>query len=305
MDLKHINAFAAVYEEGSINKAAQRLRSAQPSVSVLIKNLELDLGTALFERKATGTIPTLEADTLYVHFQKVLAELDAARKSINGTLDQYSGPLRVGLAPTVTKGVIPSILPKFLADYPNIDLRLTEGFSGKLIEWTLAGEVDFSLVVIPPNDRRLITRRIASEPVVLISGKGNGRQNLGQVDLTAGPPLKLVLPWGKHSLRGMLDRFIEAGSIPVARTVEMDTLWGMLDLVQRSDWVTLLSITAISGDLSGYMVQEVTEPAMTVEFYQIQPARGTLSAGAKKFTEQLEDGFSKSALLWKQALESR
>lgn len=57
MDFRLIKAFCAVYEEGSINKAAARLNTAQPSTSGAIRNLETDLKTILFQRSAAGVTP--------------------------------------------------------------------------------------------------------------------------------------------------------------------------------------------------------------------------------------------------------
>ena len=59
MDIKQILVFIAIYEEGSVNRAAQRLTISQPSASSLLRNLELDLGAALFERRATGMLPKI------------------------------------------------------------------------------------------------------------------------------------------------------------------------------------------------------------------------------------------------------
>lgn len=302
MELKHITVFCALYEAGSINRAAQRLNISQPSVSVLIRKLENELGKTLFDRHATGSLPTFEAKILYSHFQRVLADIDAAKKSITGELNDVRGSLRVGLAPTVTKGVLAGFLPQFLDDYPLVDLRITEAFSDRLIQWTLAGELDFSIVALAPADRRLVTRRVASEPVVLISSKSSGRQPGERVDLTKQAPLKLLLPWAKDSLRSVFDNFIHAGEIPIERMTEMDTLWGILDQVRQSDWVTLLSVTAVSSSLDDFIVQEIERPAMTAEFFQIRPARGTLPAAAHKFAAEIEEGFSNSLKRWKMAV---
>ncbi|NNE85115.1 MAG: LysR family transcriptional regulator, partial [Alphaproteobacteria bacterium] len=54
MDLRHIRSFIAVYEEGSINRAATRLHCAQPSLSLQLRNLEESLSVELFERHARG-----------------------------------------------------------------------------------------------------------------------------------------------------------------------------------------------------------------------------------------------------------
>jgi LysR family nitrogen assimilation transcriptional regulator len=107
MDLRQITAFVAVYEVGSINRAAQRLAVAQPSLSAAIRNLEEELAATLFERQARGTKPTPAADIFYRHCQRILSEVDAARKAVTGSPDRVGGPVNVGLAPTAAKGLIP------------------------------------------------------------------------------------------------------------------------------------------------------------------------------------------------------
>ena len=58
MDLRHITAFVATYEEGSINRAAQRMNLAQPSVSSILRDLEAEMGTTLLERASRGAHPS-------------------------------------------------------------------------------------------------------------------------------------------------------------------------------------------------------------------------------------------------------
>jgi DNA-binding transcriptional LysR family regulator len=119
--------------------------------------------------------------------------------------------------------------------------------------------------------------------------------------------LKVVLPWSQHSIRGMLDAFIRAGQIPAKRVVEMDSLSAMLDFVHVSYWVTFLPVTAVSrcADQADIIVQPVTEPAMSCEFYLIHPARRVLSPAAKAFAELIEMGFQQSAVRWSKLLATR
>jgi LysR family nitrogen assimilation transcriptional regulator len=307
MDLKHIRAFVATYEEGSINRAAQRLGSAQPSVSVLIRDLETELGISLFERQARGTEHTEEANTLYIHFQRVLAELDAAHMNISGRLHHAMGPLNVGLGPTVTRGILPDVLPDYLKKYPQVNVRITEAFSGKLMEATLAGNLDFAVIAVAPQERRVIARRVTVEPVVMISGSASHRSHLKPVKLHTEDDLKIVLPWSQYSIRSMLNLLISSGQIPVERTVEIDSLSAMLDFVETSDWVTFLPMSTISRNLTGkrLTVQPVMQPRMTTEFYLVHPARKALSAAALAFTQQIEVGFKRSQERWDQAMNAR
>jgi len=292
MDLRHITAFVATYEEGSINRAAQRMNLAQPSVSSILRDLEAEMGTTLLERASRGAYPTAAGETFYRHCLKVLSEVDAARNSVMNGAGRVAGPIRIGLAPTVAKGLMPRFIPQYLADYPDVQFRAAEAFSGPLTEWTLTGEVDFAVVAVPPADRRLVTRRLAPDPIFLITAPN------GLAATTAGPfanlpPLKIVLPSQNNGLRTMLDRYIHSVGISIERLVEIDSLHGILELLKRSDWTTLLSLTSILKELDqGELAARRTDPPLDLEFYLIYPARRALSAAAKIFVARLEKTFA-------------
>ena len=292
MDLRHITAFVATYEEGSINRAAQRMNLAQPSVSGILRDLEAEMGTTLLERASRGAYPTAAGETFYRHCLKVLAEVDAARNSVMNGAGRVAGPIRIGLAPTVAKGLMPRFIPKYLADYPDVQFRAAEAFSGPLTEWTLTGEVDFAVVAVPPVDRRLITRRLAPDPIFLITAP-NGLAATTTGAFANLPPLKIVLPSQNNGLRTMLDRYIHSVGISIERLVEIDSLHGILELLKRSDWTTLLSLTSILKELDrGELAARRTDPPLDLEFYLIYPARRALSAAAKIFVARLEETFA-------------
>jgi DNA-binding transcriptional LysR family regulator len=298
MDIRLIKAFCAVYEEGSINRAALRLRVAQPSISVSVRSLEVDLRTTLFERSAAGTTPTPKAHALYIRLSKILADIEVARKSALGELQDFSGPLRVGLPPVLIKGILPGFLPQFLADHPNLSVRIAEGLPQRLTDLTLAGEIDFAVVTSPPIDGRLVGRRIAAEPFLLISSVGNPIIPRGPVDLTALPPFKLALPWARNSLRNTLDRFIDSNSLPVSHTIDMDTTHSILDLVRLSEWLSLLPVTSVMGEFERFTLRPITHPGMLAEYFVINSAQGVLPASAHSFIEEIVKGFAISAQAW-------
>lgn len=298
MDIRLINAFCAVYEERSINKAAQRLNIAQPSISIAVRNLETDLHTQLFERSPSGTVPTAKAHVLYTRLQRVLAELDAAKRSVSSDFKDVRGPLRVGLPPVVTRNLLPELLPRFLEDYPDVSLRIAEGLPGRLLDMTLTGDVDFAVVATAPVDERIVARRIAAEPIVLISSREHGIIPPGRVTLETLPPLKLALPWAPYSIRSILDRYISSEELPIARTVDLDTIYMVLDLVRQTDWVTLFSISGLDLHRDDLRAHEIAGPPMTAEYFLVRPARTVMPAAGLIFAEALERAFAKVLVDW-------
>jgi LysR family transcriptional regulator, nitrogen assimilation regulatory protein len=305
MDLKHIRAFVAAYEEGSLSRAAARLGTAQPSLSVLIRDLETELGLSLFDRSPRGVEPTAPAAMFYPRCQSILHEFGAAREALAGWPGAMFGKINVGLPPTIAKGVLPRVMARFTETYPQVDVRVAEAFSGTLMEWTLAGEVECAIVAVPPADDRLTTRWITSEPVALIKRADGTVNKSTPVSFDQLPPLKLVLPSPRHSLRQMIDAEIFAGRIPISRTVEIDGLYGMLEFVRITEWVTILSASAILNEVDDerFTVLPLADPMPQLEFYVIHLARKALPAATAVFIKMIEEGLESSLANWRAATE--
>jgi LysR family transcriptional regulator, nitrogen assimilation regulatory protein len=306
MDIKHIRAFVAAYEEGSLSRAAARLGTAQPSLSVLIRDLEIELGLSLFDRSPRGVEPTAPAAMFYPRCQSILHEFGAAREALAGWPGAMFGKINVGLPPTIAKGVLPHVMARFTEKYPQVDIRVAEAFSGTLMEWTLAGEVECAIVAVPPVDDRLTTRWIASEPVALIKrADGTVNASTTPVRFDQLPPLKLVLPSPRHSLRQMIDAEIFAGRIPISRTVEIDGLYGMLEFVRITEWVTILSASAILNEVDDerFTVRPLADQMPQLAFYVIHLARKALPTATAVFIKMIEEGLETSLARWRAATE--
>lgn len=300
MDLRHIRSFVAVYEEGSINRAATRLRCAQPSLSLQLRNLEETLSVCLFERHARGARPTAAAEHFYQHCISILGEVESAEQHMQDWAREIAGALTVGLIPTVTKSVLPQVLPGYTERLPNVDIRVVEAFSGTLTDWVVSGQLDFAIVTEPPNHDGLDLRALSSEPLLLVSGTKSGFTHLAPVRLSELPPVKLVLPSPQHSLRAMLDRFIRVGDLAVERHIEIDGLFGSLEFVHKSDWSAILPVTSVGGDMASgkFVVNPITEPATKIGYYLIHQTQRPLSRAASELVETLEAALKQSATDW-------
>jgi DNA-binding transcriptional LysR family regulator len=300
LDLRQIRSFIAVYEEGSINRAAARLHCAQPSLSLQLRNLEESLSIKLFERHARGARPTAAARRFYEHCTAILGEVKNAEQHMLAWSREIAGALTVGLIPTVTKSVLPQVLPDYTERLPNVDIRVVEAFSGTLTDWVVSGELDFAIVTKPPRHEGLSLRALSAEPMALVSGAKSELSHLTPVSLPKLPPIKLVLPSQQHSLRGMIEDYIRVGSIAIERLLEIDGLYGALEFVHKSDWSAILPVTTVIGDIasSKFVINPIVEPATKVEYYLIHQTQRPLLHASRKLVGQLEDALKRSATKW-------
>ena len=213
---------------------------------------------------------------------------------------EVAGALTVGLIPTVTKSVLPQVLPDYTERLPNVDIRVVEAFSGTLTDWVVTGELDFAVITEPPVREGLVLRALSAEPLALISGAKSGFTHLAPVRLPDMPPIKLVIPSHQHSLRGLIERHIRVGDIPVERLLEMDGLFGALEFLHYSDWSGILPVSTVIGDMASgkFVVNPIAKPAMMIEYYLIHQTQRPLDRASRELIDRLETALQQSAAEW-------
>lgn len=300
MDLKQIRSFVAVYGDGSINSAAERLNIAQPSLSQQIKTLEESVGVQLFERHARGVRPTPAGDRFYDDCRKILGDVESAAQTMREFSSGVSGSLDVGLIPTVAKGVLSQVLPEFMATFPNIELRVVEAYSGTLADWVRSGELEFAICTEPSSHEGLNMRVLSSEPVVMVSGRKAAMPHLEPVVLNDLAPVNLVMPSAQHSLRTLIERYIKLGNITPGRIVEIDGLYGSLEFIRNSDFAGILPVTTVVADLDSgdYAINPVTEIRDSFEFFLLHQTQRPLSRAGNELVSRLENALRRSANAW-------
>ena len=128
MDIRHLKAFIAVFEERNITSAAQRLFVAQPSLSVTIRQLEEELGVELFQRKARGVEVSEQARVLYPQAQRMVAEAETLSLRFREGREQLV--LQLGIEVDVAASQVESFIRLASAALPRLQLALLEGCAG-------------------------------------------------------------------------------------------------------------------------------------------------------------------------------
>ena len=155
LDIRKIRSFVAVYESGSITKAAEREHIAQPAITVHVQQIESEFNAKLFERSAHGVSPTLAGDTCYRLCIDLLRRLDAMGEQMEQFSGEVAGVISAGIMPSICHGPLAPMLTRYTNTYPNVDVRVVEGLSGTLAEWVLSDAVDFAICNRPASTHGL------------------------------------------------------------------------------------------------------------------------------------------------------
>lgn len=128
MDIRHLKAFLAVFEERNITLAAQRLFISQPTLSVTIKQLEEEMGATLFVRQPRGVEVSDEARVLYPQARRMVAEAEALSRMFRGR--ENRAPLTLGIEGDIADSQIEAFVRMAHQALPNLLLTLEEGCHG-------------------------------------------------------------------------------------------------------------------------------------------------------------------------------
>jgi len=136
----------AVAETLSFRKASELCHVAQPSLSAQIAQLEAALGVALFERNKKRVLITSPGKEILERARVLLRDADDIWHSVRRLGDPLSGTLRIGLIPTISAYLLPSVAPALAKAFPRLSVQWLEEKTERLVEQLQAGTLDGAIV---------------------------------------------------------------------------------------------------------------------------------------------------------------
>lgn len=225
-DLELYRVFCTVARCGSLSHAARELYISQPAVSQAMRRLEDSLDCSLFTRTSRGITLTSEGRMLYSYADKAVSLVSAAEDKLNRMRTLQSGGLMIGASDTLCQYFLLPYLERFHAEYPEIQLQVTNRTTPETVELLKIGKVDIALVNLPVEDSALCVREclkvhdvfvaasrfdhlrgqkvpldiLAREPLVLLEQASNSRKYLDAFAAQQGVTLHPEIELGAHSL---------------------------------------------------------------------------------------------------------
>lgn len=293
MDLRQIQYFLALFEDGSMTQAAKRLDVVQPTLSMQIAKLEEELGQPLFERKRRGMAPTAHGRLMYRLFLPIVRDIDTAREQLAQRSEVVTGHVSLGLISSVAESVLPDALSRFNEAYPHVEVTVSVGYSAMLIDWVTSGQLDVAIINEPRAKLSLATESLAEEDMLLVTSAEHGPRLPANVRLARLPELDLdlVLPTRRHGLRGVLEASARQEGIVLAPKFEIDVLSTIVRLVERTRFATILPRIVVQravneGTLS---VCPILSPRIVRHVVRVSHKRRPLSAATHALIDLVAD----------------
>jgi DNA-binding transcriptional LysR family regulator len=144
--LRELAAFRALLRTRSATGAAVALRVTQPAISKALRQLEADMGIALFERVGGRLHPTPEAELLLPAVDNVLASMTALANAGQAIRDQRVGQVTVGAIPTLSNVFLPAAIEAVARQHPEVRIAVQTLPTRQIVEAVARGFIELGLV---------------------------------------------------------------------------------------------------------------------------------------------------------------
>ncbi|WP_049731907.1 LysR family transcriptional regulator [Rhizobium ecuadorense] len=174
MNPRQLKTFLAVIRHGNLTRAAAEVNLAQSSLSDQIQALEEELGVELLFRSRQGVAPTPAGVALKAYAEEILALNDEAKAAVYAAVGRSEQSIILGTLETIAAERLAPWLSLFRRQNPGLALKIKIGGSGELQSQLQHGSIDVAFTFDRgQQDERFATRRISSEPLVLIAGRNS------------------------------------------------------------------------------------------------------------------------------------
>jgi DNA-binding transcriptional LysR family regulator len=249
MNLRQLEMFRAVAEQGTFTKAAGHLHVSQSAVSRQVQLLEEEVGGALLRRSAKGVTVTEAGELLLRMSHRVERDVEEALAEISQTHALQRGILHLGGGMTVCLYILPRLLKKYRRLYPGVDLQITTGSSEKILELVRAHEVDLGLLTLPINARDLEVLPVMKEEMVVVTSPGHPLSREKTIDPKALGKFPLILYEPGSNTRKVLDQFFLEEGISAEVAMETENVEIIKAMVAINLGVTIVPYTPVAKDV--------------------------------------------------------
>ena len=242
MELRHLRYFIAVAEEKSITVAAtRRLRTAQPSLSRQLRELETEVGAELMTRSARGIELTAAGKVFLDHARLALAQVEAAASAARRAAHPEQRTLALGFLSGCEPEWLPGVMRVLREELPRIEVTISSKHSPQLADGLATGKLDAAF--LRPEERYpdLVYKVLVREPLIVILPSDHrlaSRKAIGLKDL-AGETF-IGMADQAPVLRSIIEDYIRRSGVDLQPTHRVEYLSMAMSLVASTRGVALL-----------------------------------------------------------------
>lgn len=285
MDVDKLMAFAEVARQGSVTRAAQRLRLQQPALSHRLAALERELGTPLFERLHNRLRLTPAGEALLPYAAQITSMTYEAVQATRTAAGLAAARLHVGCAETPATYLLPDRLRELRRLHPELEVRLTVGNAARVLSAAVAGEVDLAVLTDREKHPRLGGETFMHDrfvAVVAADDPWRERRSVEAPDLAA---LRLLLREVGAGTRSFVDGVLRAAGVEPAETLEVASLEALKRMAEAGVGVAVVPSIAVQREAAEgrLYILSLAVPGNRISYRLLWHRDRTLPPGADMF----------------------
>jgi len=245
MELRSIQYFVQVADEGSITRTAEKIGIAQPALSRHIQHLEEELGTQLLTRLPRGVRLTTSGRDFLDHARAIVLDVTRASEQVRGKARAARGTVVMGTSPTVAPLLLPGCVARARDQCPGVTLKVIEGFSPQLLDALLTGRLQVAVMTNPPRTTSLAMTPLCSEPLAVVARPG-GRGTRRAFSL---PELRATPFFLTAGIRTLLEQQLEAFGVQLRIAAEVDSVEAIRRLLLAGIGPSIMPVSAFHDEI--------------------------------------------------------
>ncbi|RAI97449.1 DNA-binding transcriptional LysR family regulator [Chitinophaga skermanii] len=270
-----LKVFYTVAKRQSFTKAAQALYISQPAVTKHIRELEQQLGTALFNRAGNHIELTSTGNILLQHTEAIFAQYRSLEFDLNQLKESHGGSLEIGASTTIAQYVIPPLMAAFHAKNPQVQQSLLNGNTEQIEEALLQKSIQLGIVEGMSKHPAIKYTEFMRDEIVLVTNAAFAKQL--KLPLTAATILQLPIllrEQGSGTLQVIADALLQIGikmsqlNVPV----KMGATESIKSYLHEAPAAAFLSLQSVQREIASgeFVVLPVKQWKMMRKFYFIQ-----------------------------------
>ena len=280
LDSRQLRTFVSLARTGSFTTTAKEVFITQSAVSHSMKALEEELGCRLLNRVGKKTTLTFEGEHLLRHAQKIIADMNAARESVENLGKNGETRLRVGASLSACQHLLPGVLREFRKLHPNCRITLEPNDSPALANAVSEQRIDLALALAPHREPSLEFQLMFTDELMFVVGPQHPWVEAGGVARPEIPKQNFILYSRTSQTFRAVEKYFQDEGIVLNATMELGSIETIKELVKIG-----LGISVLATWIARKELKEESLMAMPLGRRKLRREWGILSLTGREFTE--------------------
>ncbi len=274
---RQLQAFLAIARLGSFTRAAEEIFVTQSGLSLMLKELETQVGARLFDRTTRSVRLTPAGEALLPTARRMMVDWDVATSNLGRLAAETAQRVSLAATPLIASSVLPPWLRSFHATHPGVRVSVSDLDRRQILAGIEAGELDLGLGAFFRPATGIDRQLLARFDMVLVRGKGKaakgrrGGTGTGRrVTWSALEDEDLVVLANENPIQKLVDVQLRAQGIGIRRSAALQNIQAMVAMVEAGHGVAVLPGFVVPACARyDVTVHPLVEPAVPVEFFAV------------------------------------